>query len=133
MSIHTLIIWVRHLRKIAAFKVSTRTAVIILMLIGSWVATINLDIPVEDMLGDKLIHIIVFFGFAFLMDLSTSKEPFWLWKVLPLFMYGVFVEIIQYFTPDRTFSLLDMVADLTGIVLYFCLKFILIWFDSRRA
>lgn len=128
---HKLIIWVRHLRRIAAFKVSTRTTILILMLLGVWVATRNLELDLEHYLSDKVIHIIVFFGFALLMDLATSREPFWLWKGMPLFFYGVGIEVVQYFTPDRTFSIMDMLADVVGILLYFILKVCLIWLDSR--
>jgi len=129
---HKLILWVRQLRAVPFFKVSTRTVVIFLMLSGAWVATRTLDFPETLELNDKVIHLVVFFGFAVLMDLAVSRHPFWLWKGLPLLMYGAMIEIMQYFSPDRLFSILDWLADFAGILLYFILKVLLVWVDSKR-
>jgi len=129
---HKLILWVRHLRQIAVFKFSTRTIVLTLMLLGVWVATVKLDFPSGISINDKLIHVVVFFGFAFLMDLTSSRHPFWLWKGLPLLLYGAGIEVLQYFTPFRSFSILDLAADFFGILLYFFIKIIVVFYDSRN-
>ena len=122
-----LVLLVRQLRRIAAFKVSTRAVVIILMLLGVWVATKKLDFPPELNVNDKLIHMVVFFVFALLVDLSSSRKPFWLWKGLPLLAYGIGIEVMQYFTPSRSFSIADMVADFAGILIYFILKIFVLY------
>ena len=129
---HKLILWVRHLRRIAFFKISTRTIVIALMVIGAWVATHTLNIPLDSFISDKVIHAVVFFGFAVLMDLAISRHPFWLWKGFPLLIYGAIIEIMQYFSPERSFSVLDWLADFSGILLYFMVKIIVLWLDSKR-
>jgi len=129
---HKLILLVRQLRRISFFKVSTRTLVVLLMVAGAWVATRTLDFPETIELNDKVIHIIVFFGFAVLIDLAISRHPFWLWKGLPLLIYGAIIEVMQYFSPDRSFSLLDWLADFTGILLYFLIKVVFVWMDSKR-
>ncbi len=130
---HHLIILVRHLRRIAAFEISTRTLVIILMVLGAWVATQKLEFPQVFSLNDKVIHIVVFFGFSVLMDLAIDRHPFWLWKGLPLLIYGAGIEILQYFSPERTFSMLDWLADFFGIFFYFLLKIIILWWDSSKT
>ncbi|MEB8432413.1 VanZ family protein [Cocleimonas sp. KMM 6892] len=130
---HNLIILVRHLRRIAAFKVSTRALVITLMVLGAWVATIHLEFPPDISINDKLIHVIVFFGFALLMDLATSRSPFWLWKGLPLLIYGGGIEVAQYFTEFRSFSLADWFADFAGILLYYIAKSIIVYWDKKRS
>ena len=121
-----LILLVRNLRSIFLFKISARLIVVCLMVIGAWVATQTLEMPKAFTLNDKVIHIVVFFGFAVLMDLSISRHPFWLWKGLPLLVYGIVIEIMQYYSPDRAFSLLDWVADFFGILLYFIVKVLLL-------
>jgi len=128
---HHLIVFVRHLRRIAAFEVSTRTLVMVLMIVGAWVATQKLDLPPILSLSDKVIHTGVFFAFAVLMDLAIDRHPFWLWKGLPLLIYGAGIEILQYFSPDRTFSVLDWLADFAGVFLYFLLKMGVLWWDSK--
>ncbi|HIQ15292.1 MAG TPA: VanZ family protein [Leucothrix sp.] len=129
---HHLIILVRHLRRIAAFEISTRTLVIFLMVLGAWVATQKLELPPTFSLNDKVTHIVVFFGFSVLMDLAIDRHPFWLWKGLPLLIYGAGIEILQYFSPDRMFSMLDWLADFFGIFLYFLLKIIILWWDASK-
>ena len=130
---HNLIILVRHLRRIAAFKVSTRAVVLTLMILGVWVATVKLEFPPDVSVNDKLIHVVVFFGFALLMDLATSRNPFWLWKGLPLLIYGAGIEIVQYFTEFRSFSIADWFADFAGILLYFMIKSIIVFFDKKSS
>ena len=117
-----IVVLVRQLRRIALFKISMRMLVITLMLLGIWVATKKLEFPPDVNINDKLIHIVVFFGFAVLVDLSSSRKPFWLWKGLPLLSYGIGIEVLQYLTPFRSFSIMDMLADFVGIFVYFLLK-----------
>jgi len=130
---HKLILLVRHLRRIAAFKVSARAVVLTLMILGAWVATIHLEFPPNVSVNDKLIHVVVFFGFALLMDLATSRNPFWLWKGLPLLIYGGGIEIAQYFTEFRSFSIADWFADFAGILLYYLIKSTIVYFDKYRS
>lgn len=127
-----LILWVRHLRDVPSFRVSVQVIVFLLMILGGWVATNATDFSDVFDLNDKLKHFIVFFGFAFLMDLAVSRHPFWLWKGFPLLAYGAVIEVMQYFSPDRSFSVLDWVADLSGILLYFMLKLIILWVSSIK-
>ena len=128
-----LVFLVRKIRQIALFKVSTRAIVITLMILGAWVATRKLEFPPGVSINDKLIHVVVFFGFAVLVDLASSRRPFWLWKGLPLLAYGIGVEVMQYFTPFRSFSIVDMIADLAGIFIYFSLKISILYIAKRNS
>lgn len=69
---------------------------------------------------DKIVHALVFCGFAFLLDITTPRS-FWLWKLPLLLSYGACIEIFQALTPWRSFSIADFVADATGILLYWLL------------
>ena len=130
--LHRLILLVRHLRSVVFFKKSIRFLLVFLMFSGAWVATRKLDIPSTYQLSDKLVHVIVFLGFAVLIDLSSSRKPFLLWKGLPLLIYGMCIEIMQYFTPERSFSMFDWGADLAGILLYLITKKFILWLDSKK-
>lgn len=123
---------VRRLRNITVFKVSARMVVITLMMLGVWVATKRLEFPPNLSINDKLIHVVVFFGFSVLVDLSSSRKPFWLWKGFPLVGYGVLIEVFQYFTPVRSFSVLDMFADFLGVAIYFALKVVLLYVVAMK-
>lgn len=122
---YKLIMLVRDFRQRGAFKVSTRLLLLFLMVLGVWVATMPLDNVELPKINDKLVHMAVFFGFALITDLATSRKPFWLWKGLPLLGYGALIEILQNFTEYRSFELADLSADAAGILLYYMAKYLL--------
>lgn len=130
--IHRVIVWVRYLRKIKTVKYSVFAFLLLLMIAGVKVATMPLHLPESLQLNDKFIHLIVFFGFALIIDTVSSREPFWLWKALPLIIYGFGIEVLQYFSPDRSFSLLDGLADASGVLLYWLAKQVLYMLEQRR-
>jgi|GEM_PF-1530945 len=130
--INKIIVWVRYLRRIKTVKYSVFAFLLLLMLAGVKVATMPLNFPESLHLNDKLIHLIVFFGFALIIDTVSSREPFWLWKALPLVIYGFGIEVLQYFSPDRSFSLLDGLADASGVLLYWLAKQVLYLLEQRR-
>lgn len=69
-------------------------------------------------INDKLAHVISFLVLAKLADLSFPQRRYD-WAVwTPLLFYGLAIEIIQYHLPYRSFSLLDMVADAGGLLVY---------------
>lgn len=67
--------------------------------------------------ADKLLHAGALFGFALLLDLSTTRS-FWRWQVPILLCYGGLIEIVQGFTTWRSASWADFAADAAGILLY---------------
>lgn len=69
---------------------------------------------------DKLMHAAALFGFAALLDMASLRS-FWRWKVPVLLGYGILIEVAQAFTPWRSVSLGDVVADAAGILLYWLL------------
>lgn len=130
--VHRLIVWVRYLRRIKPVKYGFFGLLLLLMLVGLKVATIPLAFPEQLQLNDKVIHVVVFFGFAVLVDLVSAREPFWFWKALPLILYGVGIEVVQHFIPERNFSMLDALADAVGVLLYWVSKRMLQILDERR-
>lgn len=113
--------WSNLLNRPVWLQYIARVLLVFLLIAGCWVATITVTFPQGPQLNDKFIHIVVFFGFSLLADIAYSKTPFCLWKGVPLLAYGAFIEVLQYFTPFRMFSLQDLLADFVGIALYFLL------------
>jgi VanZ family protein len=66
---------------------------------------------------DKLSHSIAFAALALSAALGWPERDFFRSVLLPLLLFGVFIEVIQYFIPGREFSLLDMLADVVGIII----------------
>ncbi len=101
-------------RHVILFRVLLLVAVTLI----TWLATTVHQYPVIDDIYDKFKHILAFYLLALLLDYAYPETPFDRDKIIPLFAYGVVLEVIQYFLPYRTFSSLDLVADLLGIMLY---------------
>jgi VanZ family protein len=77
------------------------------------------ELPVT--LWDKANHALAYFFLAYLGDRgfpsTVSKKPF-ISVLLGLFAYGVVIEGLQSQIPSRYASLLDMVANGFGLMLY---------------
>lgn len=69
-------------------------------------------------LGDKFNHALAFFVLAALLDQAGSRLQLLPGIVLPLLGYGLFIEVVQGQLGYREMSLLDVVADGGGLVLY---------------
>lgn len=71
---------------------------------------------------DKANHLLAFGVMAWLADLGWPGQQ----RALPrwglLLGYGLLIEVVQHFIPMRHFSLLDLAADATGILIYLGLK-----------
>lgn len=75
------------------------------------------ETPVAD-INDKFGHTTAFLCLAFLLDFARPRRVWGAEKLLPLLAYGLFIELVQYFLPYRTFSLWDLAADGLGLMLY---------------
>ncbi len=84
----------------------------------TYLATAPLDYPTVGTAYDKLNHLFAFFVLGLLADFSFPESNFGYVKIAPLFGYGIFIEVIQLFLPDRMFSLFDIAADSAGLLLY---------------
>lgn len=71
--------------------------------------------PTLGPLSDKWTHFLAFAVLTLLLRLSYTLRAFQT-SVL-LFGYAVFIEISQYFTPNRCAETLDVAADVIGIVI----------------
>lgn len=88
------------------------------LLVISYLAFTPLDTPVVAEINDKISHIFAFFVLAFLTDFSWPGSGWTPVKYIPLFGYGLFIEVIQALTPYRIFSTWDLLADALGLLIY---------------
>jgi len=68
--------------------------------------------PTVPELSDKAHHVFAFVVLGLLLRLSYQIN-YW-YGLLLLMLFGVFIEISQYFTPNRMAESKDVVADLIG-------------------
>jgi VanZ family protein len=81
-------------------------------------ATTPQQYPLVKHISDKANHILAFYVLALLIDFSFPKTSVRIAKVIGLLAYGILIEVIQSFIPNRMPSLLDLVADGIGIASY---------------
>jgi VanZ family protein len=110
-------------RKSRSMLTKRITVVSRLLLIAALVAifalaTTRFSLPVGQDMNDKAGHLLAFFALALLVDFSWPATGFRARKVLSLLGYGLAIEVVQYFLPYRSFSLLDLGADAAGLFLY---------------
>lgn len=79
------------------------------------------ELPEITKLSDKLTHIFAFITLAFLIDFGYPDKSFF-WKLSYLVLYGLMIEMVQYFIPYREFSLFDFATDIIGLSFYFFLR-----------
>lgn len=81
-----------------------------------YLATTSLEIKPIQNSWDKANHFIAFMTLYITLSLGYPKLEVTK-KVLILLLFGLQIECVQYFLPNREFSLLDVVADGIGIVM----------------
>ena len=72
--------------------------------------------PVQ--LWDKLQHAVAFFVLALLMGLAWPGTSLWRFQLPVLFGFGVLIELSQALVPYREASVMDLLANASGLMLY---------------
>jgi VanZ family protein len=75
-------------------------------------------IPLPFAHADKLAHMAGFLLLAFFADAGWPHLGFVRAKYLSLLAYGIGIECVQHFIPRRSFEVLDILADASGLLLY---------------
>ncbi len=100
----------------------SRVGLIICLIIVTALTVMPLhEFPPAENINDKVSHLLAFLALAVVADYSFPQKDFIISKGLPLLAYGIGIEIVQYFIPYRSFSVLDMIADASGLVVYLLL------------
>ena len=73
--------------------------------------------PAMALVSDKLIHAAGYCGLMISAHIAHAPNSRRLEKIIWLLAYSVLIEVIQHFVPGRSFSLLDMAANLAGLLL----------------
>lgn len=102
-------------------QVGYQLMLLMLLILITWQALSPQPIEQTQNINDKLGHVLAFFVLAFTTDHAYATSPFRLKKFLYLITYGILIEIFQHFIPNREFSVLDMLADAGGLLVYMLL------------
>lgn len=74
--------------------------------------------PFEFLENDKVEHVLVFFILSLLLNRSSHALKHRARNIIVLLAFGVLIELIQHFVPNRTASLYDIAANAGGILLF---------------
>ncbi len=83
--------------------------------------------PLRFLLSDKILHAAEYFIFAFLVLFALQRTTALgfstcFWTVLAAgTVYGISDELHQLYVPTRRFDLVDLAADVCGILALFCI------------
>ena len=83
-------------------------------------------------LNDKGEHVIAFFLLSLFLNRASSTGLHRLRNVLALFSFGITIEFIQLFIPERGTSLYDALANLAGILIFQLLFSIYLFVKQRK-
>ncbi|UCG77404.1 MAG: VanZ family protein [Nitrospirota bacterium] len=104
----------RERNKSVFFRITLLASMVLIAVIAA--ADTNMIAPEGH--HDKVVHLIAFIYLSFLMDRSFPLTGFNVKKIVSIIIYGVLIEIMQYFISYRHFELLDIAADLAGVLIY---------------
>lgn len=90
----------------------------VLMLLAATYLSLAPAIPDIFPGEDKVNHAVAYAVLALTADLAFPVAAYWLPKALPLFAYGLLMEILQRYVPGRMFEGLDLAANASGLLLY---------------
>ena len=118
-SIKKMTLMSKHLTKL---RLLSKISFVILLFIISYIAFLpNYEkLPELTSLSDVLNHFLAFFVLALFLDIGFQVKVDIAFSIL--FVYGLFIEFVQYFLPNRHFDLLDILVDLTGFIFYLIIK-----------
>jgi VanZ family protein len=100
--------------QIVAFRWVLAAAIVII----THLAITPQQYPIIRHIYDKANHIAAFYALAFLIDFSFPATNAAIAKAMGLLGYGILIEVVQSFIPNRMASFLDVAADGMGIALY---------------
>jgi VanZ family protein len=95
-----------------------RVGLALLLIAVTWLALIPVTAVPVTTFWDKADHALGFFTLTLLARLALPQLHFWRVLAPAVLAYGIGLEVAQSFTATRTASLLDVVADGVGILLF---------------
>jgi VanZ family protein len=107
-----------HVDSQRTFVMVWRVTMTIALIVIMHLATMQVEYAELEDINDKVSHLLAFYVLSLLADFSFPRHGSVLSKALALLGYGLLIEVVQYFIPYRTCSLLDLSADGAGIALY---------------
>lgn len=114
-------------------EIGFKLLLLMVMMLVTWQALTPRPPDQPDLINDKLLHALVFLFLAAISDHAFSQTRFGLKKIALLLGYGALIEILQHFIPTRDFSLLDLLANGIGLLIYLIIARLLLVRDLQNT
>ena len=106
--------------------------ILALLFYAGFIAYVSLrptvGVPIGD--WDKTGHLLAYFVFALLGYRVVPSPRHYLYLCLGIVIYGGLIEVAQSFTPNRTMSIYDLVANTVGVA--FAMIIVRTLFNSKE-
>ncbi len=100
------------------------TLFVFMLIAVSWQSLVPKPLDAFQYTSDKTLHFIGWFSLGISLLLGINKK-YILMACCLLFIYSIGIEIGQHFIPGRFFSLLDIVANGSGIIAAWLVKYLI--------
>lgn len=104
----------------------------VLTLLVTLFLTLSVPVKGSGLINDKLAHMLIFFALALLNSHMWSGRYTWR-SLVALSLLGLVIELIQFSLPWRSFSWLDWLADIVGVLVYHLLHTLKVYWLTQRA
>jgi VanZ family protein len=101
--------------------VGLQLLLLLLLIFVAWFSLTPVYEPKELFINDKLAHGLTYLMLSIVADHAFATSRFGVRKMLWLFAFGFILEILQSYVPGRDYSFFDMLANASGIGIYWLL------------
>ncbi|MBO7475453.1 MAG: VanZ family protein [Campylobacter sp.] len=102
------------------------------LIVIEFLATTSREVAINGLFWDKINHAFAFFVLFILANFAFKIRKIWI--IFWLIIFGLQIEIVQSFLPNREFSFLDIVADFIGICIgFFATKIYEFWRKNGKS
>ena len=133
MAIYPACLIVKTQEVILQIKNIFRLSLLLCVAMILYLATTSANIEIVSNSHDKLNHMFAFWVLTFLADMSFGGPAKHIKSISSsLLLYGLMIELIQSQLPYRSFSLVDIAADATAILLYWFVAKLVVYHLKRE-
>jgi len=100
------------------------------ILLVTYLSTTVREIEIVTNNWDKSNHFFAFFILYYFLYFGYKKK--FAINMIILLSFAIQVEIVQYFIPGRTFSILDIIADVIGIIFGYLIIMIYLFIKIKQ-
>ena len=98
------------------FRLLFKLQFVVMIGLYSYMGTADVSGTAVENFNDLLLHSMGYFVAIFSGFLAFHSLKRFFWVVVGLWLFSLFIEIVQYHLPWRSFSLLDLVANSLGLL-----------------